>query len=71
MMFWCGGPIVSHLIQKLETEKENISFARVEDADSMDKLIKKDEDIPSVLSEDEIFEDMVEGVLNKEIFCSI
>ncbi len=61
------GPIVSHLIQKLETEKENISFARV-DADSMDKLIKKDEDIPSVLSEEDekSLKDMVEGVLNKE-----
>ncbi len=46
------GPIVSHLIQKLETEKENLSFVRV-DADSIDKLIKKEEEIPSVLSEDD------------------
>ena len=61
------GPIVSHLIQKLETEKENISFARV-DADAMDKLIKKDEEIPSVLSEaDETsLKETIEGVLPKE-----
>ena len=31
-------PIVSHLLQKLETREENISFARV-DADQVDKLI--------------------------------
>jgi len=61
------GPIVSHLIQKLETEKENISFARV-DADAMDKLIQKDEEIPSVLSEaDETsLKETIEGVLPKE-----
>src|SRR6056300_482614 len=35
-------PIVSHLIQKLETSNENITFARV-DADHLDNLIKKDE----------------------------
>ena len=35
-------PIVSHLIQKLETENEKVKIARV-DADSMDKLIQKDE----------------------------
>ena len=61
------GPIVSHLIQKLETEKENISFVRV-DADAMDKLIQKGEDIPSVLSEaDETsLKETIEGVLPKE-----
>ena len=45
-------PIVSHLIQKLETTKENISFARV-DADHIDNLIKKDDTKISKLSEDE------------------
>ena len=35
-------PIASHLIQKLETTKEKISFARV-DSDAIDNLIKKDE----------------------------
>ena len=61
------GPIVSHLIQKLETEKENISFVRV-DADAMDKLIKKDEEIPSVLSEadEKSLKETIENVLPKE-----
>ncbi|MEF3078592.1 molecular chaperone HtpG [Winogradskyella poriferorum] len=45
-------PIVSHLMQKLETTKENISFARV-DADHIDNLIKKDDTTISKLSEDE------------------
>jgi len=45
-------PIVSHLIQKLETTKENISFARV-DGDHIDNLIKKDDTKISKLSEEE------------------
>ena len=45
-------PIISHLIQKLEVDNENISFARV-DADHIDNLIKKDENTISKLSETE------------------
>ncbi|WP_106792298.1 molecular chaperone HtpG [Aquimarina sp. Aq78] len=45
-------PIVSHLIQKMETSKENISFARV-DGDHIDNLIKKDEETISKLSDEE------------------
>lgn len=45
-------PIVSHLLQKLETSNENITFARV-DADHLDNLIKKDEDSISKLSDEE------------------
>ncbi|MDG1573197.1 molecular chaperone HtpG [Robiginitalea sp. M366] len=45
-------PIVSHLMQKLETSKEKIAFARV-DADHLDKLIPKDEPQVSKLSESE------------------
>ena len=45
-------PIVSHLIQKLESEKENTSFVRV-DSDHVDNLIKKDDTTVSKLSEDE------------------
>ncbi|WP_179346010.1 molecular chaperone HtpG [Winogradskyella ursingii] len=45
-------PIVSHLIQKLETTKENISFARV-DGDHIDNLIKKEENAISKLSDEE------------------
>lgn len=44
-------PIVGHLLQKLETSKENISFARV-DADQVDKLIVKEDTTPSKLSEE-------------------
>ena len=44
-------PIVSHLLQKLETSEENISFARV-DADQVDKLILKEDTTPSKLSEE-------------------
>ncbi|HAX15095.1 MAG TPA: molecular chaperone HtpG, partial [Leeuwenhoekiella sp.] len=45
-------PIVSHLLQKLETSKENISFVRV-DGDDINNLIKKDEEQISKLSDDE------------------
>jgi len=45
-------PIVSHLIQKLETTKEKISFARV-DGDHIDNLIKKDDTKISKLSDEE------------------
>jgi len=45
-------PIVPHLIQKLETSKEKISFARV-DADHINNLIKKDELAISKLNETE------------------
>ncbi len=45
-------PIISHLMQKLESSKENISFVRV-DADHIDNLIKKDENQISKLSDEE------------------
>jgi len=45
-------PIISHLMQKLEGTKENISFARV-DADHIDKLIQKEENTISKLDEDQ------------------
>ncbi len=45
-------PIVSHLIQKLETSKENVTFARV-DGDHINNLIKKDEETISKLSDEE------------------
>ena len=44
-------PIVGHLLQKIETSEENISFARV-DADQLDKLIAKVDTAPSKLSEE-------------------
>jgi len=45
-------PIVSHLMQKLETTKEKISFARV-DADHIDNLIKKEDTKISKLSDEQ------------------
>ena len=45
-------PIVSHLIQKLEADNENLTFARV-DADHIDKLIQKDDVQISKLSDEE------------------
>ncbi len=45
-------PIISHLLQKLEAEKEKISFVRV-DSDHVDNLIKKDEEKISKLSDEE------------------
>ncbi|MCA0348221.1 MAG: molecular chaperone HtpG [Bacteroidetes bacterium] len=45
-------PIVSHLIQKLEADNDNLTFVRV-DSDHIDKLIQKDEEQISKLSEDE------------------
>jgi molecular chaperone HtpG len=45
-------PIIPHVIQKLETSKEKISFVRV-DADHINNLIKKDEPLISKLNETE------------------
>ena len=45
-------PIIGHLIQKMEGNKENISFARV-DGDTLENLIKKDETIISKISDKE------------------
>ena len=45
-------PIVSHLIQKLESSKEKVSFSRV-DADHLDKLIQKEERSISKLNDEE------------------
>jgi molecular chaperone HtpG len=62
-------PIVSHLIQKLESTKENISFARV-DGDHIDNLIKKEETTISKLSEDEkkSLEELLKEVIPSEKF---
>ncbi|MBP8066143.1 MAG: molecular chaperone HtpG [Flavobacterium sp.] len=45
-------PIVSHLIQKLESDNENLVFTRV-DSDHVDNLIKKDDNQLSKLSDEE------------------
>ncbi|GGD25866.1 chaperone protein HtpG [Hyunsoonleella pacifica] len=62
-------PIVSHLIQKLETSKENISFARV-DGDHIDNLIKKDDTKISKLDEDQkkALDELLKEVIPSEKF---
>lgn len=45
-------PIISHLIQKLESDNENLTFVRV-DGDSVEKLIQKEETQISKLSDEE------------------
>ena len=45
-------PIISHLIQKIESDNNTMSFVRV-DSDPIDKLIKKEETSISKLSDDE------------------
>ena len=45
-------PIISHLIQKLESDNQNLTFVRV-DSDHIDNLIKKEEETISKLSEEE------------------
>jgi molecular chaperone HtpG len=46
------GPIDNHFVNTLEQKFENSSFVRV-DADVVDKLIKKDDAMPSKLTEEE------------------
>jgi molecular chaperone HtpG len=61
------GPLAPHWIGKLEQENEKLKFARI-DSDSIDKLIKKEEDLPSKLSkeEEEKLKSSFESVVNKE-----
>lgn len=63
------GPLAPHWISKMEQDIENVSFARV-DADTLDKLIQKDQEIPSKLSkeEEESLKPMFEEVLDKQKF---
>lgn len=63
------GPLVPHWISKMEQDGSNLSFARV-DADTLDKLIKKSDEIPSKLSkeEEEELKMVFEGSVSKEKF---
>ena len=57
-------PIVSHLIQKLESENEGLTFVRV-DSDHVDHLIKKNEEKISALNEEE--KDKLKGIIENYI----
>jgi len=63
------GPLAPHWISKFEQDNQDVMLTRV-DADSIDNLIKKSEEIPSKLSKEE--EDAVktvfENVVNKDKF---
>ena len=63
------GPLTPHWIAKMEQTFENVTFARV-DADTLDKLIKKTDEIPSKLSkeEEEKLKPVFESSVNKEKF---
>ena len=45
-------PIIPHLIQKLESKREKLKFSRV-DSDTLENLIKKDDQVISKLSDEE------------------
>lgn len=57
-------PLTPHFISQLESKFENVSFARV-DSDTLDNLIKREDELPSKLSDEEkdklkpIFEDVI------------
>ena len=57
-------PIIGHLIQKLESSNEKVSFARV-DGDTLENLIKKEESTVSKLSDEEkeTLKPMIESVV--------
>ncbi len=57
-------PIVSHLIQKLESGDEKVKFARV-DADFIDNLIKKDDTNIAKLTEEE--KQKLEGIIKEVV----
>ena len=57
-------PIISHLIQKLESTEKNISFSRV-DSDTLENLIKKDEKNISKLDDKQ--KDKLKGFLEEII----
>ncbi len=63
-------PIISHLMQKLETSGDGkIKFSRV-DADHIDNLIKKDDNVISKLSDEEKekLKPVIEGAVNNSSY---
>ncbi|HIF84609.1 MAG TPA: molecular chaperone HtpG [Flavobacteriaceae bacterium] len=60
-------PIISHLIQKIESKNEKVNFSRV-DADVIDKLIKKESEEVSKLNEKEKekLKTIIENIVPKE-----
>ncbi len=63
------GPLAPHWIQKMEMIYNDVQFARV-DADTLDKLIRKEEELPSKLSEEDkkSLQPLFEEVVDKDKF---
>ncbi|KAA3621197.1 MAG: molecular chaperone HtpG [Flavobacterium sp.] len=59
-----NSPIVSHLLQKMESKNEKTTFVRV-DSDAIDTLIKKEDEPISKLSEEE--KEKLKGMLSEII----
>ncbi len=57
-------PIDSHFVNMLESEGENVSFVRV-DAEVADKLIKKDDELPSKLNQEQ--KDKLKPIIEKHL----
>ena len=55
----------SHMVNKLEQSLTDVTFARI-DSDTIDKLISRDQEIPSKLSkeEEEKLKPVIEGIVN-------
>lgn len=62
-------PLVAHLLQRLEMEEFKFQFKRV-DADSIDRLIAKEEALPSKLSEkeQESLKTLLEGAVDTKTY---
>lgn len=63
------GPLAPHWIAKMEQSFDKVSFARV-DSDTLEKLIQKDDELPSKLSEEDqnTLKPMFEEVIDKQKF---
>ncbi|MDR4988737.1 MAG: molecular chaperone HtpG [Bacteroidales bacterium] len=57
-------PIDSHFVNMLEAQLENVSFVRV-DAEVTDKLIKKEDELPSKLSQEQ--KDKLKPIIEKHL----
>ena len=62
-------PIISHLMQKLETSNDKVKFTRV-DADHIDNLINKNDTVISKLSDEEkeTLKPMIENAVPKQTY---
>lgn len=63
------GPLDTHIVNYLEQKLENSMFVRV-DATTADKLVEKENTLPSGLNDDEkkVLQPMLEGLVKKEQF---